>query len=308
MNVKIFMIILLAINIMLANSGSEAGAFLRHQFGAVESGRGGISVAWDEISGYSFFYNPSLLPQTSERFATMAFQFLPLDRQIYSAGINLPLPPTGALSFNIIHVGVRNLFAYNSLGENLGEIDFGDDIFYASFAQKINRRLYVGINLKYIIESYKGNDVDFEYNAKGRGLDLGVYSPVNDKIGVGFVMSNIAGQIRSNTGDLFERGLEIVDKFPVTFSLGGRYNIRKNIKFGADYKWNSKGKKDLLTGIEGNFNGISIRTGLFDGHFNAGMGFVKKISRKFSLRIDYGFVSGLENEGASHLFNWNFVF
>lgn len=307
-NKILFFFLVYSCTSLLANSGSEAGAFLRHKFGTEEMGRGGAAVAWDKVTSFSYFYNPALLPQMEKRFASFTFQFLPLDRNIFSFGVHFYLPPTGALAINLIHIGVDNLYLYNSLGENLGDINFGDDIVYASFAQRITSYFYIGLNLKYILETYDTSPVGFSYHAKGRGVDIGIYSPVNRKIGLGFTITNLAGQIKSNSENIFDRGLEIVDKFPVGFTLGGRINLPHQFKLGMDYQWNTAGKKNILTGVEWEYKELFLRTGSYDGEFHFGAGFLKKIYKNTLLKLDYAFVPGTVGEGTTHMFNWMFIF
>ncbi len=148
----------------------------------------------------------------------------------------------------------------------------------------------------------------YNYHSKGRALDIGFYSPITSQIGLSFSILNLAGQIKSNTDDIFERGLEIKEFFPVDFIAGTRYNVNKWLKVGMDYRWNNSGKKDLLIGMEIYRKDLFIRGGSFDGTFQFGAGFLKKFYQNYELKLDYAFVPGLYGEGATHMFNWKFIF
>lgn len=293
---------------VLGNSGSEGGAFLRHRFGATEMGRGGVALAWDQVSAYSFFYNPALLPQSGKRFAALTFQFMPLDRNLYSFGIHFPLPPTGSLAFHVIHVGVNELYAYNSRGERTGEIEFGDDIVYASFAQRIGNHFFAGINLKYIMESYTSDDPSFDYHSKGRAVDLGFYYTPSSIVGVAFVITDLAGKMASNSSRIYERGLDVESPFPIGFGIGSRLQFIKNFRGGIDFRWNNRGKRDLMIGGEYDFGGIFLRSGLYDTSVHLGAGFNKALGASRMVMVDYAFMPGIAGEGYYHLFNWIFVF
>ncbi len=306
---KILIILLLIFQISLAqNQGSMAGAFLRTGMGAREMGLAGATLAFTSPDAMSFFYNPAQLPLLKNKTVGFGYQFLALDRAVSHIGISLPLKPTGGLSLNWIHAGIKNLRSYNSYAEDTGEIGYGDEAFYASFSQSIKNKVYVGINFKFLWQHLGDGTDDFSYRDNGKAFDFGMLIKLPYNLSAATVLYNAGGTTKSNTNNIYEKGMEIVEKLPLYWAIGLNYKTPvENLVVEMDFITSNHGKKDIRIGGEWEYKDVFVRTGLEDDRFHAGAGFFKKMST-MTLGLDYAFVPGYVGEGVSHIFSWQFLF
>jgi len=304
-----FILLILLFQLMWAqNQGGMAGAFLRTGMGARQMGMGGAAVAQTTPDAMSFFYNPAQLPLLQHKTVGFGYQFLSLDRAISHMGISLPLKPSGGLSLNWIHAGIRNLNSYNTYGEQTGEIGYGNEAFYTSFSQSIKNRVFIGINFKFLWQHFGDGSDDFSYSDKGKAFDFGALVKLPWNLTAATVLYNVGGTTKSNTNDLYERGLEIEEKLPLLWAAGLNYQTPvENLAVELNYVTSNHGQKDIRVGGEWEYRDVFVRAGLEDDRFHAGAGFFKKLDRMI-LGLNYAFVPGFVGEGASHLFSWQFLF
>ncbi len=307
---KIIVILLLLTGVVTAqDQGGSAGAFLRSGWSAEAMSMGGVQTAWTEPGGASFFYNPALLPMLENKVVSFSTAFMALDRNMAHIGVSLPLQPTGGVSLNWIHAGVKDIRSYNSYGEDTGELNYGDEAFYTSFSQVFKEKYFVGISFKLLWEHFGDGTDEFSYKSIGKAFDLGFLAKLPYDLAVGVAIRNLGGTVSSNTNDIYDRGMEIEEKLPVYYSMGVNYITPiENLTVEMDVQLTDLGQKDILTGLQYNWHEVFIRAGLQDTRFHAGAGFYKKITPDLTMGLDYAFVPEFVGEGATHLFSWKFMF
>ena len=309
MRKALFLVLLIccAYSYLLGGNGGYSGAFLRIGLGARGMSMGNAQVASSD-HGFGFYYNPSALPYLKQISANFAYSFLSLDRRHNYVGLSMPLKPHGGFSLGWIYSGVGDIRSYDSRGVDVGEIDHGLHAFYFSFGIFIiPNRISVGLSAKYLLENI--SDPDFDYDGKGFAGDLGFLIHVNNSLSVGYQIKDINGKLRSNTNNIFERGIERDNKFPLSNRIGLYYKSPLEwIKLAYDFEWSSAGEEKNHFGVEFAAQGVAGRIGYDNDHLTLGGGL--EIDRFFGITaiLDYAFVDSVIDEGVSHIFTWQFGF
>ncbi|MCD6376984.1 MAG: PorV/PorQ family protein [Caldisericaceae bacterium] len=304
-------IILITISVLLffglnfgANSnGGYAGAFMRLGLGARHLALGNSSVA-APVDAYSFYYNPALSALQQKRMFTLSHRFMALDRKFDFIGFATPIPPGAGFSVGWIHSGVGDIQGYNMIGEQTGSIDHNLNAIYFNFSRLFNKKLAVGLTIKHIRE-----DLDFgsdSYNASGWGWDFGLAYVLNEKLTLAASLRDVGSKLTANTEKLFEFGGTTVFNFPKIWSVGATYQtplpwLRMNYAFsGTSYE------KSQHLGLEATYHKIlALRLGYNKDQFTFGAGMGFKIWKYFTT-LDYALVPSVVDEGASHVFSWQF--
>jgi len=303
-------------------NGGFAGSFLRIGLGARGIAMGNAQVASADY-GYGVYYNPGALPMMKDRQFSASFSSMSLDRKFNYVGLALPLKPFGGFSIGWINSGVNDLRAYNSVGQDVGEVEHGLNAIYASFGLQILRLVQadgqltnlppnlinVGISAKFLREGLSDNE-QFDYNSNwGFGIDLGVLIIPHDRLSIGYQVKDIGADLNSNTNDLFDRGTQQDNKFPVTQKVGAFYRTPLDwLSFAYDFEWSNKGEEKNHVGLEISNQQLAARAGFDNDHLTLGGGVEVKAYKRLNIILDYAFVDDVEDEGLSHVFSWRFTF
>lgn len=308
-------------NVFAEGNGGFSGSFLRVGLGARALAMGNAQVATAN-NGYGIYYNPAALPDLEKRSFSISYSNMSLDRKFNYIGFSLPLPPFAGASIGWINSGVGDLRAYNSNGQDVGEINHGLNAFYAAFAlrivalaQKDNQLsnlppdlISIGIAVKILREGLNDN-ADFDYKGKGFGIDLGLMLKPHKRLTLGYQLKDINASLSSNTNDLFERGSDLDNNFPL-FQKAGLYYLTPLNWLGVayDFEWSSKGETKHHLGAELSSSIAHGRLGYDNDHFTIGGGLEFKAYKSFYMTLDYAFVDDVVDEGVSHVFSWQFLF
>ena len=302
--------ILIWITVALAGgNGGHAGSFLRIGLGARGMAMGNAQVA-SPINGFGFYYNPAGLPWLKDKSANFSYNFLSLDRQFNFIGFSTPLKPHAGFSLGWIYSGVDKIMGYDSGGHETGEINHGLHAFYFSFGiMIIPNRLSAGINAKFLLENISNQEESYKYKGKGFGGDFGVMLRVNSWLSFGYQLKDINASLKSNTDDIFDRGMTRENKFPLSNRVG-LYLITplKWARVAYDFEWSDVGEEKNHLGIELVVPDAALRLGYDNDHFTFGGGL--QFTTAFGIRanLNYAFVSSIIDEGVSHIFTWEFAF
>jgi len=304
-----FMMLILAFTFQLhaEGNGGYSGAFLRIGLGARGIAMGNAQVAAAD-HGFGFFYNPAALPYLEKFSANFSYSFLSLDRRFNFVGLSSPLKPQGGLSLGWVYSGVKDIQGYDSRGFATDNISHGIHAIYFSFGIFIlPDRLSAGINAKYLREDL--SDPDFDYNGSGFGGDLALLAKVTKDFSVGYLVKDLNAGLKSNTNNIFERGIEKENKFPVTHRLGFFYNAPIPwIHLAYDFEWSHAGEEKNHLGLEFTVPGVAARIGYDDNHFTLGGGLEIDRFNRVKAILDYAFVTSVIDEGVSHVFSWQLAF
>jgi hypothetical protein len=313
--------VLIAVNIYAEGNGGFSGAFLRTGLGARAMSMGNAQVATAD-HGYGTYYNPAALPNLEKRNFSISYSNMSLDRKFNFIGFSLPLPPMAGASIGWVNSGVGNLRAYNSNGQDVGEINHGLNAVFAAFALKIVSLaqkdsqlvnlpadlINLGIAVKFLRENLDDSE-DFKYKGSGFGIDLGVLINPHPNLSIGYQVKELNASLSSNTNDLFERGSDLDNNFPLTQKAGLFYRTPLEwIAVAYDFEWSNKGEKKHHLGAELSSNIAFGRLGYDNDHFTLGGGLQFRAYKKLYMSLDYAFVDDVVDEGLSHVFSWQFLF
>ncbi|RMG63043.1 MAG: hypothetical protein D6715_11715, partial [Calditrichaeota bacterium] len=288
---------------LAGGNGGFAGAFLRMGLGARAQALGDAQVA-SPRGGYGSFYNPAGLARLKQPTASLSYSSLALDRRFYYLGLAVPLRGFAGLSAGWIYSGVGNLRAYNSIGEDTGEIDHGLHAVYFSFglsligiAQQSGSLkglpadlLAIGISVKFLRETLDDN-ADFSYKGTGVGVDLGILTHPAPFLWLGYQLKDVGSQLKSNTNNIFERGTSLDNQFPISQRIGAQVATPlPGLVALYDFEWSDAGAKDHHLGAEWHGPGFDLRLGYDDNRLTAGLGFDFRALDRLNLVLDYAFV------------------
>jgi hypothetical protein len=320
MNARILLLLLLPTIAFAEGSAGFAGAFLRIGLGARGTAMGNAQVATAD-NGFGIYYNPAGISRLKNTQVSLSYSSMSLDRQFNYVGFSVPLPPFAGAAFGWINSGVGELVGYNSIGEVSGSIDNSLNAIYGSFslniieliqmdglAQNVRKDLLsFGIAVKYLRESISDPDA-FDYTGKGFGFDFGLILQPHERLTIGYQLKDVNASLKSNTNDLFSRGIESPNKFPVSQKLGAYYHLPiTGLSAAYDFEWNSKGTEKHHFGVEYLIGNAALRGGYDNDHVTLGGGLLFHPLNQ-SIVLDYAFVAPAVDEGSSHIFSWRFLF
>jgi len=308
--VRIIFIILtwgLIFQVYAEGNGGYSGAFLRVGLGARGIAMGNAQVATAD-HGFGFYYNPAAQPYLEKFSANFSYSFLSLDRRFSFVGLSSPLKPQGGVSLGWIYSGVKDIQGYDSRGIATDNINHGIHAIYFSFGIfVVPQRLSVGINAKYLREDL--SDPDFDYDGSGFGADLGILAKVTRDLSVGYLLKDLNASLQSNTNNIFERGIEKENNFPITHRLGLFYDAPVRwIHAAYDFEWSHAGEVKNHLGLEFTVPGVAARIGYDADHFTLGGGLEIDRFARVKAILDYAFVTSVIDEGVSHVFSWQLAF
>ncbi|MFH1562549.1 MAG: PorV/PorQ family protein [Nitrospirota bacterium] len=272
-------------------SGSGA-AFLKMDVGARPAGLGGAYTALaDDVT--AIYWNPAGLAQLdqtelnfmhNEWFAGIKYEFLgaayPVENLTFATSL------TYLYMDDIKEVLKKDTEGnYNGRYWETGKVFTAEDMALSlAFAQAVEENLFIGANFKYINESIENE------TASGFAMDLGVIYKPQNRLGFGFVISNLGPNMKF-----------IKDEFalPLTYRAGVSYRLGENFTFAFDAEKTKDEKLEFCAGMESLFGNLFTlrfsgatnvdKLGKFKGlptGVSAGCGF------KFgnSLIMDYAYV------------------
>jgi hypothetical protein len=260
--------------------------------------------------GYSFFYNPAGLPYLQSRAANFSYNFLSLDRRFNFVGFSTPVKPSAGFSVGWIYSGVGNVMSYNSIGQQTGEIDQGLHAIYLSFGvMLIPNRLSIGISGKFLIERISDEENSFDYKGNGFGADFGVLFRVNTWLSLGYQLKDLNAKLKSNTDDIFERGMDLDNKFPLSNRAGIFLKTPLDwARVAYDFEWSDAGEEKYHFGLEFISPSASGRIGYDNNHLTFGGGLNFTTALGINASLNYAFVNSIIDEGVSHIFSWELKF
>jgi hypothetical protein len=308
---KLHFIILLLISpaiIWASENGGYAGSFLRMGVGARAISMGNTGVA-HPTNAYSSFYNPAAFGLAEDHLVGLSYSFLSLDRRFEYVSFSMKVPPGAGFSIGWIESGVSDLYSYNSIGEETGEINHSANAVYFSFGRQFSERLSVGVSLKILFEYINDGTDEFDYTSNGVGFDIGALYKIMDDLMIGGQIKDINAKFKASTDKIFERGGTTIDNFPQTYKVGAFYRTPLQwLNAAYDFEWSNKGLKKHHLGFEAIYGkNLSIRLGLNGENIVFGAGLDFTIVKTLSY-LDYAFVPSIVDEGSSHIFSWQIMF
>lgn len=284
-----FIIISCLSSIVYAETGDagQAARYLRIGVGARALGMGGafVSICDDASATY---WNPAGLTQLTQRQITSMASLMSLDRKYNFLNYVTPLQ-NKTIGVSLINFGVGDLREIIKTPEGwdkeLGEFDDTENTFMLSGAQKLNDKLAIGVNLKYLTQGMntqqhhpKGRN-----KASGMGIDVGGLYKVSDNVKVGLMLQDVRSYLTWET--------DHTDRLPVVVKLGVSTKLfDEKLTLAADVEQvEDNHKTKIHAGLEYWLKeNLGIRAGIFDTDLTAGLSFIFP-TKTMSLQLDYSF-------------------
>lgn len=280
-----------------ADSAGQAGAYLKMGVGARALGMGSaFSAVSDDSTGA--FWNPAGLARLKASEASFMHANLTLDRDYNFFNYAHVLDKEkgaekGVAAVSHISFGVDGIpetrESTNSpgnpatqadgtykAGENVYIFSYFEDVERATFgtyAKKLSKKLYGGLNLKYLQHELFNSDAD------AWGLDFGLMYEQNEKTTLGLSVRDIGESLKWNTNT----GTK--DDVPVTTTIGVAYKPKADLLIAADVRKVEGMSAVLSAGAEWWLQDYAaLRLGSNDGDMTMGASF-----KLDTWRFDYSF-------------------
>ncbi|MEW6095630.1 MAG: PorV/PorQ family protein [bacterium] len=266
----------------------QAARYLRIGVGARALGIGGafVSICDDASATY---WNPAGLTQLTQREMTSMASLMSLDRRYNFLNYVAPLADrTNTIGFSLINFAVKDLREFVKKGEideEVGRFNDTENTFMVSCARKLNDKLAIGVNLKYLTQQMNPTRIDPKGRpkAKGLGIDIGTLYKLSDNINVGLMLQDIRSYLKWET----DHG----DRLPLVVKLGVSTRLFDDrLTLSADLEQiEDNHRTRIYAGLEYWLReNIGLRGGIFDTEPTAGLSFIFPL-QTLNLQLDYSF-------------------
>lgn len=302
--------------------GGYAGAFFQIPAGARPTAMGGAYTAISN-DGAAPLFNPAGLATIRRTILATSYRAMQLDRSLGYATAMFPVRGQSALGVHWLHAGTGATKAYDSDGFESGhEVGFSHNQFSIVFAKRFEDWVAVGANMSYLYSTFP------EISAAQVGFDFGAMMyldqfvdrekrdlmPVQD-IRIGATIKHINKDYTWNSENYniayttSSTGVEQVDKVPIEATLGISARFLDRRLLGAiDLGKNEKQPFVLHVGSEYFVTKrFALRAGYYQSRFTAGTGYIFTFGEKITLAVDYAFTTDRVEEGAEHIFSFDFL-
>jgi len=266
-----------------AGWGETGVAFLKIGVGARQIGMGGANVALADDAN-AIYWNPAGLARLSRReFTAMhnewivdfKYDFLAYIHPLKKGIIKSSFP--GAIGGGLIYFNMGEFEGRDEYRNKTNPYTAHDAAGIISYAQKVSRRLNLGVSLKYIYEK-----IELE-KAKGIAFDFGaLYHTGIKNLNLGFTVQNLGPQMKF---------IEVPFSLPLTITAGVGYTYG-GLNLACDVRWQPiEQRTNISIGTEyWPFRIIALRAGYLTRFFDSGLKFQ---SRDTNLGNLYGLGMGL---------------
>ncbi len=297
-----------------ADYAGYSGSFLRMGTSARSMAMGsGFTAELDR--GFSAYHNPAGVALLKKRQASFIYHSLSLERRFISSSFAMHLPPTAGVGVAWVSSGVDKIDGRTTAGEHTKMLSTSEDAFYITFAQRLQKWISVGINVKILYSQLPMNESNLA--GKGTGFDVGVLINPGKGMKLGLMIQDLNSYFQWNTSSIFEEeGSVYRDVFPAIFRIGATYQTQKFYIVGdlgiiagekTDGNFNRLGQS-LRIGVEYKYKkNYYFRSGLGNGRIGAGIGMNFSFMKKNDAFLDYALI--VEGPtGFAHIISYAFHF
>ena len=307
--------------------GGQAAAFLRFGLSARPLGMGSAFTAIGE--GFEgCYYNPAGLGMYPVKQLGFTNHSLSLDRKLYTAALVFPVREEAVMAISWIYGSVGDVIMRDSDRNPLGEFPNSSNEVSLTFSRMANDFISIGANLHYLQE-----DLD-EITAYTVGADIGAIARYKKLAAFGLSVQNAGSDLNWDSSNYWSQGGgSHKDKIPLRIRTGisatllnetliGAADIVKDLKMnmrlntGVEYWLVTRVKalvendeeegEDMVEVLQAK-RWLGLRTGYNDGAFTFGGSLIYPFGN-LNGAIDYAYLTGREDEGASHIFTFRVIF
>lgn len=273
-----------------AQSGGQAGAYLRLGAGVRALGMGGafVAVANDVTANY---WNPAGLGRIAEPQLIGMYSLLALDRRYNYVAAAYPFRAAGTVSLGWINYNVANVEARDASGALTGDFANGENAFLISYGRILSHAVALGGTVKLLSHELAGR------SASGVGYDLGVWFKPREFLALGASVQNLQTRI------YWDDRAKTQETFPPMERLGAQVRPLPFVTLSVDYeivarqngKWHAGGEFDLG-------HKLLLRLGNNAGALGFGVSLLPPVSRQ-AMIIEYGLSQDPVDAGFAHQFS-----
>jgi hypothetical protein len=273
-----------------AQTGGQAGAYLRLGAGVRALGMGGafVAVVNDVTANY---WNPAGLGRIAEPQLVGMYSLLALDRRYNYVAAAYPFRAAGAISLGWVNYSVTKVEARDANGVLTGDFANGENAFLISYGKMLSSHLALGATVKLLNHELAGR------SASGVGYDLGVSFRPREFLALGASVQNLQTRIYWN-----DRA-KTKETFPQLKRLGIQARPLPFVNLGVDYeivarqngKWHAGGEFDFG-------HKLVLRAGNSGGDLAFGVSLLPPVSRQVMI-IEYGLTQDPIGNGFAHQFS-----
>jgi len=310
--IVIILLGLLSLPLAASDLGGYTGASLRLAPDAISAGNGGITL-FESTSSVSLLSNPAAASWSTGRRLSANLVNLSLDRYLYAAGLELPLPPTAHLGVAVVAAGTSDIDARDNRGYYAGKLNDSETFVIASFANRLARRFAVGVTLKMVNRHLGVADEDWlDLTAKGFGVNVGLLWKATTSGQLALAIRDLNTSYNWKTQDYFPQGSSYRDVFPANLAWGWQQQL-------GDWTLSSEHAiyfiGEQIGRMAVNWQGLELlelRLGLqldADGLRAGGGGSLRVPWQKGPpMRLDLGMIPGVSGEGMRTYLGWTLTF
>jgi hypothetical protein len=214
------------------SQGTSGFEILRVQSQARGAALGGALIA-DAGSIEDAFFNPAGLAMITTRSATAGYMNYLLDIDTGYLTYVSPIIKYGVWGANLNYTNYGKFNKRSATGENLGEFSANDFVFGLSYANKVQDKLSLGGNAKFVssrIDAFKGSAMAFDFGAQ--------YRLIPDRLVLGAGMFNLGWTTHAYIGyrDHLPFYYKIgVKGMPTGFPANLYFNVTINQEYADNY-------------------------------------------------------------------------
>jgi hypothetical protein len=208
----------------------------------------------------------------------------------YLAG-TLPTANLGSFGLGLLYLNSGGFDQRNELNQELGSFGISDMAFILSWSKELFKGISAGLNYKLVTQNM------LDYSGTGHGFDLGLKTRLFDRIDLGMMFMNL---LTPKVTLAYES-----QTYPMQFRIGAAMRfLEDKLVFSTDIA--------KIAGWESTFfnfgaeytvmQKLSMRTGLNDGRFTLGLGFLFD-----HVGVDYGH-KNVSEFGLNHTFAVKYEF
>jgi len=198
--------------------GGQPGTFSRMGFGARGAGMGNAMsavITGDLVS----YYNPALLPWTSQPHVSATYGILSLDRSLNFLSFSTALRPSAGISLGVINAGVSDIDGRDGDGRPTEALKTSENLVFLGFGNRFPGGFAIGLNIKLLYYN-----LYTDLSSTTVGIDAGVLVPVNTRLTVGATVRDISSKYKWDTSKLLgQQGKTSEDRFPMLYTVGAAY-------------------------------------------------------------------------------------
>lgn len=313
---KVTVLILIIFSLVVANTASKAGAFLRYGLDARSEGLGRAIVA-DKMGSANYYFNPATLARTKDKTVYSTYRVLSLDRSFAYLGYSMPITEQAGVSAGVLYTATDDIEARDLDGIQFDTYSFNENMFHLSFGLSPKENVAIGINTKVNYARFpEFNGEDETVTAYSFAVDFGALYTLkymNETVTFGGSIRNVKGSYTWDSKGVWSEASQKTDDFAKTYEVGLSYTPSFYVKTTGYLSFEAREGDDkyLRGGVEykEDFDNkyLSLRLGMNNDQPAFGLGFSFNLNG-YQAEFDYSYTYEDITPSDPHTMSLKFMF